>query len=203
MDIKEVLGEELYQQVVAKIGDKKIIINDGSYIPIGKFNEINESNKLFKSQLEQLQNETKQIESLVSSNKDLSSKYQLLQEESKKQLENKDREFKNILKTSKIKDILNQEKAVYPELLMTNINLDNINIEGENLIGFNVNDIKTKFPDMFSVQKIEGQQANKSGFSPESKSKKDLLIVKYEEAEKNKDIKTMLAIDKQIKQLKE
>lgn len=37
--LKELIGEEAYKKVVADLGDKELIINDGSYIPKDKFNE--------------------------------------------------------------------------------------------------------------------------------------------------------------------
>ncbi len=56
--LKEILGEELYNQVSQKLGDKKLgIINDGSWIPKEKFDKvINEKNNL-KKQLEEIDTE--------------------------------------------------------------------------------------------------------------------------------------------------
>ncbi len=56
--LKEILGEELYSKVNEKLGDKKLgIINDGSWIPKSKFdNVIKEKNNL-KKQLEEIDTE--------------------------------------------------------------------------------------------------------------------------------------------------
>lgn len=52
MDLKELLGEELYKQVIEKTGDKKIaLVSDGNWIPKEKFNELNENTKDLKKQL--------------------------------------------------------------------------------------------------------------------------------------------------------
>ena len=40
-DLNELLGDELFNQIQEKLGDKKLIINDGNVIPTTKFNEIN------------------------------------------------------------------------------------------------------------------------------------------------------------------
>lgn len=45
MDLKELLGEDLYLQVTEKLGDKKIIIDDGSFIPKSKFDQVNTDKK--------------------------------------------------------------------------------------------------------------------------------------------------------------
>jgi hypothetical protein len=52
MDLKELLGEELFGQVMEKVRDKKIaIVSDGNWIPKEKFNELNENAKELKKQL--------------------------------------------------------------------------------------------------------------------------------------------------------
>lgn len=53
--LKEILGEELYNQVQEKLGDKKVdVVNSGQWIPKEKFDKvINEKNNL-KKQLEEI-----------------------------------------------------------------------------------------------------------------------------------------------------
>lgn len=61
-DLKEILGEELYNQVKAKAGDNKIaIVSDGSYIPVDKFNSLNDTKKGLADQVKNL---TGQIDGL-------------------------------------------------------------------------------------------------------------------------------------------
>lgn len=62
----ELLGQELLDQVTEKLGDQKLIINDGSYIPKHKFDEINNSKNVLKDQVTDL---TRQLESLKKSSK--------------------------------------------------------------------------------------------------------------------------------------
>lgn len=51
-ELKKLLGEELYNQLVAKLGDKKIdIVNDGRWIPKEKFDQVNGQVKDFKQQV--------------------------------------------------------------------------------------------------------------------------------------------------------
>ena len=82
MDLNEILGEELYTQVQEKLGDKKIIVNDGSYIPKIKFDEVNVTKKNLVTELENLKNQfkdnselTKQIESMQLKEKELEKTY--------------------------------------------------------------------------------------------------------------------------------
>lgn len=61
MDIKELLGDELYSQVQEKLGDKKLIVNDGNYIPKAKFDEKNEELKVTKAKMDELQTKVEQL----------------------------------------------------------------------------------------------------------------------------------------------
>ena len=53
--LKELLGEELYSQVTEKLGDKKIMVDDGNFIPKSRFDQVNDDKKAYKSQVEKLQ----------------------------------------------------------------------------------------------------------------------------------------------------
>lgn len=59
MDIKEILGEELYSKVNEKLGDKKIdVINNGQWIPKNKFDDVIEQKNQYKKQLEEIDTES-------------------------------------------------------------------------------------------------------------------------------------------------
>lgn len=87
----EILGQELFDQVSEKMGDQKLIINDGNYIPKQKFDEANNSKNVLKDQVSELttQLETlkksakgneeleRTIEALQATNTDWSNKYQM------------------------------------------------------------------------------------------------------------------------------
>ena len=57
--LKEILGEELYNQVSQKLGDKKIdIINNGQWIPKSKFDDVIKEKNNYKKQLEEIDTES-------------------------------------------------------------------------------------------------------------------------------------------------
>lgn len=66
MELNEILGEELFKQVSEKLGDKKVIVNDGGYIPKAKMDEIIGSKNELKNQLGEL---TSQLETLKKSSR--------------------------------------------------------------------------------------------------------------------------------------
>lgn len=201
MELNEILGEELFNQVKTKLGDKKVIINDGTYIPIGKFNEINEKNKALSQQIDQLGNVSKETEKLLESNKELSTKHQELQTRYQTDLEKSRKQIENITKQSKLLDILGESKAIYPKLLLKEIDLDFVKIEGESLIGFNVEDLKSKFPNMFQQQINTGTKMGTDGKPPESITEREQLIQQYNEAEKLRNVGLMMTIQRKIKNL--
>ncbi|MEC4566763.1 phage scaffolding protein [Paenibacillus sp. CMAA1739] len=54
MDLKELLGEDLYNQVVEKAGDKKLaVVNDGNWFPKDKFDEVNNTKKRLETDLKE------------------------------------------------------------------------------------------------------------------------------------------------------
>ena len=62
--MKELLGEELYNQVKEKLGDKELIINDGNYIPKHKFDDLNNDKKELKRQLEEVNAKVQELSSV-------------------------------------------------------------------------------------------------------------------------------------------
>lgn len=79
--MKELLGEELYNQVKEKIGDKELIINDGSYIPKKKFDDLNNDKKDLQKQLENVNAKVQELSSVDAEKlnkeiEDLKSKYE-------------------------------------------------------------------------------------------------------------------------------
>lgn len=91
MDLKELLGDELYKQVAEKVGEHKIaVVSDGSYIPKAKFDEKLNEIKEYKNQLKERDQQledlgakakgheelTKQIEQLTAQNEKTKQEYE-------------------------------------------------------------------------------------------------------------------------------
>lgn len=89
--LKELLGEELFKQVEAKLGtEKKYFFGEGEFIPKGRFDEVNNQNKELKTSLAERDTQladlgekakgheelTKKINELTETNKKLSEEYE-------------------------------------------------------------------------------------------------------------------------------
>jgi hypothetical protein len=200
--LKELLGEELFKQVSEKLGDTKILKNDGSYIPVQKFNDKNEELKIIKAQLKDHENKSKDIEALLKDNDSLKEKYNNLNSKYNTDLEAKNKEISSIVKKSVLSKKLKESGAVYEDLILKALDLDKIELDGENIKNFNVDDVKKQYPGMFSETSTQGNV--NPGASPNNNlggTQKEKLIQQYNEFEKAGNFAAMLQTQDQIRKL--
>lgn len=101
MDLKELLGEDLYSQVTAKLGDKKIIVDDGNFISKDIYDKVNDDKKAYKKQVENLQTDLEDIRKKAGEVEGLNTVINdLKQNLEKKDKEIADREFNYSLDTA-------------------------------------------------------------------------------------------------------
>ena len=95
-------------------------------------------------------------------------------------------------------------KDGYADILKGQIDLDKLQFDGENLIGLNdtIESFKTKYVDLFGETKKSGTLPPAEGKVPDT-GKRAKLIEAYNNAEKKKDAKQMMALTAEIKKLKE
>ncbi|KIL46164.1 phage scaffolding protein [Jeotgalibacillus campisalis] len=166
MDLKELLGEELYNQVIEKAGDNKLgIINDGSWIPKEKFDgKLNE--------IKDLQNDIKdrddQLESLGKKAKghdDLTDEINRL----KKENADKDADYQEKMAQrdfdDALKDALNSAKARNIKSVKANLDIEKIKLDGDKLIGLDDQLSALKESDAYLFAETE-EPAGLSGRSP-------------------------------------
>lgn len=98
--LEDILGEDLYKQVAEKLGDKEIaIVNNGLWFPKSKFDAVNEENKGYKKQINDLNQELGKLKGKVEDNEDVEQTIKDLQQ----QIDNKEKEMASIRKTNAIK----------------------------------------------------------------------------------------------------
>ncbi|MEK5167194.1 phage scaffolding protein, partial [Paenibacillus sp. FSL R5-0527] len=85
MDLKELLGEELYKQVIEKAGDKhKIaIVSDGNWFPKEKFDEVYNAKKQAETDLKERDKQLSQLQEAAKGNEALQTQIKELQEANK------------------------------------------------------------------------------------------------------------------------
>jgi len=145
MNLQEILTADEFAIVQAKLGDKKIIIDDGNLIPKHRFDEVNEQKKNLQSLFD---NSTKEIESLknnVKGNEELSKQLEALQQaQIKMQEETKQKELlykkQYTLKESLLNEGVTDSKA--RELLIKSFELDKVELDENGSIKDFVNLLK-------------------------------------------------------------
>jgi hypothetical protein len=151
--IKNKIGEELYNQVLAK-GLKPEdfdLVNDGSWISKPKFNEVNNKLKATEDKITTYESQIKDYDKLVSTNKELKGNYDDLKEQHTNDLAAKDKEILNVSKRFMVESKLRESGAKHTSLLMKDIDLETIIVENDNLLGFDsvIEGLKTNYGDMF------------------------------------------------------
>lgn len=162
--VKEIIGEELYQQVVDKLGDKKIDLLDG-YIPRTRLNEVTEKLKIYEGKITSYEDQIKDTSKLLKDNEELKNSFESLQNKYKQDLTTKDIEISNITKRSILKSKLNENGAKYSDLLLKEVDISNLSIENDNIKDVDniINTLKTNYSDMFVVKETKGNDiTNKS-----------------------------------------
>ncbi|MBB6218667.1 vacuolar-type H+-ATPase subunit I/STV1 [Anaerosolibacter carboniphilus] len=102
--LKDLLGEELYNQVIQKAGDTKIdIVSNGNWIPKDKFNQLNEENKDLKSQLTDRDKQLKDLEGKAKGNEELEKQIKDLQEQNKQTTKGFETKIKELSITNAVK----------------------------------------------------------------------------------------------------
>lgn len=163
MDLKELLGEDLYNQVIAKVGDAKIaVVSDGNWIPKSKFDEINEQKKAYKQQVDELSASLEDMKKSAAGNEELSKKL----EDMTKQLAAKDAEMRNIIMSNAIEKALVRAQAKFPDLLMSKFDMEKIEIAEDGTIkGIDdqLKSLQEKYKDLFGETQITGGEPGKGG----------------------------------------
>jgi hypothetical protein len=171
MDIKELLGEDLYLQVAEKLGDKKIMFNDGNYIPKNKFDEKNEELKLTKGKLDEVQNSLQQLGQTSQEAEQFKNELQKIKQE----YDNFKNESETRLTGYKKKQAV--EKALYKEnanpdtidLLLTQFDYNNIMLDNsDNIVDWqqHITPIKETRKSLFASESYTGDKPQ-SGYKPQ------------------------------------
>jgi len=158
MSLKDLLGEELYNQVVGKLGDKKIaIVNDGNWFPKEKFDEVNNSNKDLKNQLKDRDTQLDELKKVDAAG--LQQKITELQAENKKTTEEFQAKLQQQTFDFALKDALTGAKAKNPKAVEALLDKTGIKLDGEKLLGLEDQLKKLQESDsyLFDVDQQQGQ----------------------------------------------
>ena len=182
--IQELLGEELYGQVSEKIGDKKLILNDGSFVPKSRFNEVNELKNNLQDQLTERDNQLKELSKSVKGNEELLTQIKELQNANKETSEMYEKKIRDLRLDNEIKLKLKESKAKYEDLLITKFDRDKLTINEDGTVSGldeQLATLQSSYKEMFGEKQIGGHVPNKNTTSSKAISKEQFNSMSYKE----------------------
>ncbi|MBO1515598.1 phage scaffolding protein [Metabacillus bambusae] len=164
MDLKELLGEELYKQVMEKTGDNKIaIVSDGNWFPKDKFDTVNKENKDIKGQLKDRDTQLKDLETKAQGNADLQKQIQDLQADNKKVADDYQAKLNQQSFDFALKDALTGAKAKNPKAVEALLNRESIKLDGDKLLGLDEQLKAIQESDSYLFDSEQQQQQQQTG----------------------------------------
>lgn len=134
-NLKQILGEELFSQVEAKLEGKKLMVDDGNFIPKSRFNEVNQAKKDLLNQLKEKDEQFNEISKKYSENKDLANELETLRNEKASLIE----EYENKIKATEfnhaLEGALNSAKCKNAKALKALLDMDSIKYQDGKLEG--------------------------------------------------------------------
>ena len=168
--IKTILGEDLYNEVKGKLGDKSFDFLDG-YIPKTRFDELNDKKKVSEGKLKDYEKQLEDTKALISESDEYKNKYASLETKFNETMAQKDIAMENVTKKFLIKESLVKSGAKHPELLIKEIDMTALQINDNKIVGISdvVNNLKTTYGDLF----IETTNSSNNNDSTKQKKKED------------------------------
>jgi len=137
MDLKELLGEELFEQVQAKAqeSDVKLMVNDGSYIPRERLNAKSEEIDNLKSQLDQRDKQIGDLKKSGDASEELKSKISELEEQNKQTQQELETKLHQQRLDAEVEKELLKNNARNPKAVKALLELDKVDVGDEGVKG--------------------------------------------------------------------
>lgn len=160
----DIIGKEAYdslsEEVKKQYDEKELIINDGTYIPKAKFDNLNEQKKDLENQLKETNDKVQELskantEELKKQIEDLQNKYE---EDTKALNEKYDKREYDIKLNDYAKDLKFSSNSARKSF-MSDLKAKELKFEDDKLVGFDdfVNSYKESDPNAFMEEKKEEQ----------------------------------------------
>lgn len=135
-ELKELLGEDLYNQVIQKAGETKIaIVSDGNWFPKDKFDQVNNDNKELKKQLKNRDDQLSDLKTKAAGHDDLTKQINDLTELNKKTAADYQAKLDQQAFNYALKDALSGAKAKNPKAVEALLNKEAIKLDCDKLLG--------------------------------------------------------------------
>ena len=168
--LKELLGEDLFEKVKAKLGDKKVMIDDGNFIPKARFDEVNEQKNEYKKMVDERDKQLESLKEKAKGHDDLTAKLTELEELNKNTKTEYEAKMAELKKNTAIDLFLSNQKAKNIKAVKALLDMEKVSIDGDNLIGIEeqLKSLKESDPYLFGDAKpIIGGGTNPGAIDPD------------------------------------
>lgn len=169
-NLKKLVGEEVFNTYIApKLAkDKKYFFGEGEFIPKGRFDEINNQAKDYKSQIAEREKQIEDLRKSVSGNEELTKRLNELTEANKKQREEYEKQLQQKEFDYAYKLALEKAGAKDPKVLDALIDKTKLVYKDGNLSGLQeqVEALKKSHDWVFNIQNPANLTPNRAGFPP-------------------------------------
>lgn len=168
--IKELLGEDLFNQVKEKLGDKKLMVDDGNFIPKSRFDEVNEQKKEYKSMLDDRASQLEDLKEKAKGNEELEEKIKELEETNQSKIEEYENKIKQINFDRKLEKAISSVKGKNPRAIKALLDIDKIQVDDDKLIGFEeqIKQLQESDSYLFGDDTLGGREPNPSKEPPKT-----------------------------------
>ena len=164
MSLKELLGEELFEQVNEKLDDDtKLIVNDGNYIPKEKFDEKSEKVAALEKQISQRDEQIEQLKEDTNASDELKSKIEELQEKNEKTKTELQKKLEQQKLDSEIDKALLKRKARNPKAVKALLEMDKVEVTDEGVNGLDEQLESLEESDDYLFEKEENKPTKTAG----------------------------------------
>lgn len=167
MSLKELLGDDLYAQVVEKAGDQKIdIVSNGQWFPKERFDAVNNEKKELKSQLDERDQQLTDLRKQAKGNEELQNAIEQLQEENKKVSEEYQQKLEKQAFEFAIESALRDAKAKNIKAVKANLNVDGLKLSDDKVIGLDEQLTALKESDSYLFEAENDSSSGLAGRQP-------------------------------------
>lgn len=166
--LKKLLGAELFEQVEEKLGETKLMVDDGNFIPKSRFDQVNQEKNELKDQLKDRDSQLTELKKQVKDNEELTSKITELQELNEKTAEDYEQKLTAQKYDFALEKALAKAGAKSTKAVKALVDLEKVKLDGEDLIGLEeqVKSIQEEHDYLFGGTELKGRTPNKTGETP-------------------------------------
>ncbi len=134
--LKGLLGDLYTEAIAAKIGDKQLaVVNDGSWVPRAKLNEVLQEVKELKQQVEARDQQLQDLEGKAAGNEELKAALEAAKEANKQATAEWEQKAAKMQLDFALERALVAAKARNPKAVKALLDMDTIKLDGEQVLG--------------------------------------------------------------------